>query len=279
MSKAAYTKQLVSATIFLVETIGRRAATNFLMAKREKKWPIGARLKEAREALQPPMSQPQLASKVNMTQQGIGEIEAGQVERPKKLREIARVVRRSEEWLLGESDDASSPELTYEPLDGENERGVQSGIRYASTLPGASPEVDSRSGAGRGQTSGRMTKVGYWAGERVIDEWVFPASFHREMRTQAGLVWIMPVVGNSMEPELFDGDRVLVDTTHIQPSPDAIYCIDEGAGPEVKQIQRIRGSDPPLVSIISINPSYPPADRPLADVRIVGRVCGRVSRM
>lgn len=60
---------------------------------------VAVRLKLAREAAD--LSQPQLADRVGMSQQGIQSIEAGKVIRPKKLREIARAVGRSEEWLLG----------------------------------------------------------------------------------------------------------------------------------------------------------------------------------
>lgn len=90
-------------TDYLVETLGRTIATKMLMSEttQEKpRPPIAARLRTARKALN--LSQGDLAERVGMSQQGIGEIERGIVDRPKKLRELARAVQRTEDWLLGE---------------------------------------------------------------------------------------------------------------------------------------------------------------------------------
>lgn len=50
-----------------------------------------------------------LARETGMKQQGIASILAGDVERPRKLREIAAVLKTSQEYLLGETNDASAP--------------------------------------------------------------------------------------------------------------------------------------------------------------------------
>ena len=55
------------------------------------------------------LSQSALAREVGMKPQGIQSICAGEVLRPRKLREIARALKTSEEYLLGESDDPSLP--------------------------------------------------------------------------------------------------------------------------------------------------------------------------
>ncbi len=44
-----------------------------------------------------------------MSQQGIAAIETGDSLRPRKIRELARAVGKSEAWLLGESSDATPP--------------------------------------------------------------------------------------------------------------------------------------------------------------------------
>lgn len=168
-------------------------------------------------------------------------------------------------------------ELTYEPLDEHNKRGVSSGEPYPSDS-GASPEVDARAGAGRGQL-GQEIEVAGLSGHRVIDEWVLPRRFHQEIRTQAGFVWVIQVRGNSMEPLLQDGDRVLVDTTQTTPSPDGVYVFDDGGGPEVKELQRVRGSDPQKVDIISANKDYSTSRVPLDQIRIVGRVVAAIRRI
>lgn len=68
---------------------------------------LGRRVAEARKALD--ISQAELGSRVGMRQQGIGEIEAGTVRRPRLLRELARELEVSEEWLLYATGGAAPP--------------------------------------------------------------------------------------------------------------------------------------------------------------------------
>jgi SOS-response transcriptional repressor LexA len=91
---------------------------------------LGKRLTTARKAAG--ITQADLASIVGMNQTAIAEIEGGRVRRPKKLREIARAVGRSEEYLLGEDDDQRPPtsphlrfaEVAEVPVVGKVEAGV-----------------------------------------------------------------------------------------------------------------------------------------------------------
>lgn len=55
---------------------------------------------------------PQLADAVGLRQTAIAEIEAGHINRPKKLREISKVVRCSEAYLLGEKPDEQEPPMS-----------------------------------------------------------------------------------------------------------------------------------------------------------------------
>lgn len=96
---------------------------------------------------------------------------------------------------------------------------------------------------------------------------------------QPGEIMVLEVVGDSMSPTLDSGDRVLVDTTYSKPTPDGIYVIEEGDGPMVKRLQLVRRSDPPEIRIISDNKHHEPYTLRLDDIRIIGRVSGRVTRM
>ncbi len=60
---------------------------------------LGSRIKAAREKLG--LTQEELAERVGMKQTGIGSIEAGDVERPRKLLEISRALNVAPELLLG----------------------------------------------------------------------------------------------------------------------------------------------------------------------------------
>lgn len=98
------------------ETVGKDTATNFLMVTAATTTTLADRLREAREAAG--LSQPQLAERVGMSQQGIAAIETGDSLRPRKIRELARAVGRSEAWLLGESSDAApapAPNASFPP--------------------------------------------------------------------------------------------------------------------------------------------------------------------
>jgi hypothetical protein len=169
------------------------------------------------------------------------------------------------------------PELVY-TSDDDVEPGAADGIAYKGRMARSSPEVDARVGAGRGQLGAEVAVEG-WSGHRVVDEWVIAPTFLQEVRGTPGMIWVLPVIGNSMEPLFTANDRVMVDTTHRVAKPDGVYVIDNGHGPEVKELQIVRGSSPPRVRIISVNPSFKPETQPLDEVRVIGRVCGRISKM
>ncbi len=69
---------------------------------------LASRVRSRRKALN--MSQEDLAAAIGMKQQSIVSIEAGDVERPRKLRELARALQVSEDWLLT-GEDPPLPEM------------------------------------------------------------------------------------------------------------------------------------------------------------------------
>lgn len=75
---------------------------------------LGKRIRKARLAAG--ISQPELAMKCGLGQSAIAEIEAGRVRRPKRLREIARALRVSEEWLLDERPPEAAQKATADDL-------------------------------------------------------------------------------------------------------------------------------------------------------------------
>lgn len=80
---------------------------------------LGDRINERLKALGKP--QEWLAAKVGMSQQGIGNIIHGDVQRPKRLREIALALETTQEYLLGETSDPTplpSDEAFFAALSG-----------------------------------------------------------------------------------------------------------------------------------------------------------------
>lgn len=86
------------------------------MTKTHGKSEIGKRIADAR--IDRGMTQAELAEASGMKQSAIGEIERGNVARPKRLREIALALGKSESYLLGEDDILSKPS----PSDGSTVR-------------------------------------------------------------------------------------------------------------------------------------------------------------
>jgi len=146
------------------------------------------------------------------------------------------------------------------------------------------PEVDAKAGAGQGQMADDRTVTvgagGIVTSHRVVAEWSIPDSFIRHgLGAQPRKTWILEVIGDSMQPTLNPGDRVIYDIGDQVVNPDGIFVIDEGYGPMVKRLHRVRGANPLTFDILSDNPSQPSYQLKATEFRVIGRVCGRVSRM
>ena len=130
-------------------------------------------------------------------------------------------------------------------------------------------ELDVRAGAGAG--------AGLVGGkERVVAEWQVPTGIVRGYSTAPSHeLRIITVMGDSMEPALLPGQRVLVDTGDKKPSPPGIFVVWDGLGLVVKRIQVIPHSEPPRVRITSDNAKYDPYERTLEEAYIQGRVIGQ----
>jgi phage repressor protein C with HTH and peptisase S24 domain len=205
----------------------------------------------------------------------------------KNLLKIAEVLGVSVNWLLtGDREHIPSEEIARnmtEKLSREN-NGHSSLESYRGRVQGAVPEIDAKAGAGDGNVGEEevvsLRRGEAYIGHKVTAEWVFPRDFvHHELRTRPSQIIVLEVVGDSMSPSLEGGDRVIIDTSYTRPTPDGIYVIDEGYGPMVKRLQLVRLSNPPEVRIISDNKNHYEYTLKLEDVRIIGRVSGRVTRM
>ena len=83
---------------------------------------------------------------------------------------------------------------------------------------------------------------------------------------------IMHVEGDSMAPNLLDGDAVLVDMTRQLPNPPGISVLDDGMRLVAKRLEHIPNSDPPAVRVISDNKLYPKYERTAEEFRIIGGI-------
>lgn len=132
------------------------------------------------------------------------------------------------------------------------------------------PELDVRAGAGGHAIIEAMEH------DPGLRMWQLPAEMLQAQTTAAiGGLRIITVFGDSMEPELPPGTRVLVDTSDKAPTPPGIFVVFDGMGIVVKRVQFKPFSDPPTVIISSDNPRYDPYERALDEAHLQGRVIGQ----
>ena len=128
-------------------------------------------------------------------------------------------------------------------------------------------ELDVRASAGAGLTG---------ENEKVVAEWQVPSGVVRGYSTApASEMRIITVMGDSMEPALLPGQRVLVDTGDRKPSPPGIFVVWDGLGLVIKRVQMVPHSEPPRVKITSDNVKYESYERTLEEAYIQGRVIGQ----
>jgi hypothetical protein len=126
-------------------------------------------------------------------------------------------------------------------------------------------EIDVRALAGTGSTP-----KGF---KETKDVWYFPdVVIRHELRARPGDLRIITIDGDSMEPELSSGDRILVDTRQRVPVPPGLFVIWDGMGIVAKRIEHILSSDPPKLHLMSVNPDYATCERVAAEVQVIGRV-------
>ncbi len=133
-------------------------------------------------------------------------------------------------------------------------------------------EIDVRAAAGAGAVHDGL--------EEVRGTWLFPEQLVRhELRARPEDLRIITIDGDSMEPLLSSGDRIVIDTSQRVPAPPGIFVIWDGLGLVAKRIEHEPNSDPPKVVIKSINPDYQTYERPAEEVNIVGRVVWAARRL
>jgi phage repressor protein C with HTH and peptisase S24 domain len=112
--------------------------------------------------------------------------------------------------------------------------------------------------------------------ETVIDTWQIPAAIIRAYSSApASDLRIIAVMGDSMEPTLQPGQRILVDTGDTKPSPPGIFVVWDGQGLVVRRVALLPHSDPARVKITCDNPKYDPSERTIDEAHIRGRVIGQ----
>lgn len=135
------------------------------------------------------------------------------------------------------------------------------------------PRLDVHLSAGAGHGS---TQV-----EILFDEALpqaFRADWIRGQHLRPKKLAAMTARGDSMEPTIFDGDSLLVDTSQTEVLDKKVYALWYDGGERVKRLFRLPGgglrikSDNPEYDTIELGPDY------AGHVRVIGRVVHRSGR-
>lgn len=201
----------------------------------------------------------------------------------KKYAQAARVPGLTYLWLfLREGEDPGDAALT-------NARNKPVRSRPVAIGPGTAlvtlREIDVSSGAGGGgqmPDAYKRGRDGSWLPTDAIKaEVMFPQSWLVSLGLDPDKTDMVRVRGDSMSPEIEDGDWIFVDRRVHRLTADDIYLIYDGFGIVVKSLAIVRASRGahPKVRILSANPKYPMEEVPADDVRIIGRVHYRLGRI
>jgi phage repressor protein C with HTH and peptisase S24 domain len=133
----------------------------------------------------------------------------------------------------------------------------------ASTIQIA--EWDFKAGLGDGEVL---------ATEHPIAHWSAPLGYFGRQ----GALVIIDTKGDSMQPTLVAGDRVVIDQADRDPSQGGMFAIWDGYGVKVKRVETIAQSKPRKIRVLSENPVYPPDELVVDDATILGRVVGLIRR-
>lgn len=91
-----------------------------------------------------------------------------------------------------------------------------------------------------------------------------------ELRGSASDFVLVPIRGDSMEPDFFQGDQVLCDRRDRSPAQPGPFAVWDGEWGEyvLKNVERIEGG---RVRMFSSNPKYSPTEIQHDETRIIGR--------
>ena len=204
-----------------------------------------------------------LAAEVGVRQSAVSKMKAKDEFPPKWIFAIARKYGLAADWLA---------------------EGV--GPRHRAPAPGgpppASPQPGADGPAGQGPDPSAfdfvpMAEAHLSAGtgafvltESISDFYAFRTEWLRRVVTSSNHAVLMPVAGDSMEPEIRNGDVVMLDITQRRLHEGNIYALRLGDTIAIKRLSLRPGN---RILVISDNKEeYPPYEADLNDIQILGKV-------
>ena len=178
--------------------------------------------------------------------------------------------------LLGELLGCDPAELRHEHVPPRRRAARKAARTVLAPLPGAPlapvPEVEVDASAGPGALADEFVEE--------VARWYLPeAMIRHEGHAQPEALRILRVRGDSMEPEIREGDRLVVDTNAQRPATGELFVLWDGSGLVVKRVEAMTGEESPRLRLRSANPDYPPYTCLAEETHIVGKVVWVLRRM
>lgn len=118
--------------------------------------------------------------------------------------------------------------------------------------------------------------------EEFVDEkarWYLPEGMIRhEGDADPATLRVLRARGDSMEPLISDGDRLLVDLARRTPGTGEMAVLWDGSGLVVKRVEVLPHAEPPRLRLHSANPDYEPYSCLADEAHIVGKVIWTVKK-
>lgn len=185
-------------------------------------------------------------------------------------RRMPRVLSYQDSEALGRLLDCEPAELRHDALPPPSPR--KPGRKPPRTRGAVSvAEVEIEAAAGLGALNA----------EFVLEKarWGLPeAMIRHEGDAEPAALRILRVRGNSMEPELREGDRLVVDTARRVPAAGELFVLWDGDGLVVKRVAPAREDGEPVLRLMSVNPGYASYTRRAEEIHIGGKVLWKITR-
>ena len=190
----------------------------------------------------------EIARSTGISEDSINKYAQGAVDQPRgtTMDILARVLGVSKLWLLYGIDETSDQQTT------DRSRDILNIPAYAF-----------KAGMGGG---------GVITDEKPTDYWPVPRVYLRHIRLETADLATLTVEGDSMSPTLESGDQILINKTDKNPARGGIFAIHDSNTLVVKRVEKIPGTDPVLLRLISDNQNHGAYDVLAQDTAIIGRV-------
>ena len=214
------------------------------------------------------LSQAALAREIGVGQSTIVRLEAGGTRNPREILALAKALRCSPEYLLGQSDERGWSSLGEEQLPFKGAANIEAAHGPINDDLVEIDQIDLRFGLG-----------GTFLDNPVeIEKMTFSRAWLRRLTNAPPhlLTWTTGD-GDSMEPTIRDGEIILIDRSQTTPiMGDQIWAFAFG---EIGMVKRLRPRPDGTVDIHSDNQYVRPDRATDGELHVIGRVIAVVKRL